>query len=158
MRRFAALLLCLLFSFSFLVACAPTQNAEEQMRAFADAYGGGIVYAPTVPEGESGHADDTFFEELFGAPPYETEDYAVLFLPSLSSGGEAGIFLCYTAADAMTVEELCLRRTELIREVGALSSHAWGENAFVERYGRTVVYAALPDAPRARRLFRRLCT
>ena len=156
MRRFAALLFSLLLLFSALTSCAREESAEERMRAFADAYGGGTVYSPSIPEGESGHADDTFYEDLFGAQPYEVEDYAVLLLPSLESGGEAGIFLCYTAADAMEVEEICLRRTELVRRVGALSSHVWGEDAFVERYGRKVVYAALPDAARARRLLRSL--
>lgn len=158
MRRRSAFALCLLLVFSLLTSCGERESAEERMRAFSDAYGGGTVYAPSIPEGEAGHADDRFYEDFLGVPPYETEDFALLFFSGAQGGGEAGIFLCHTAADAMEVAGLCLSRAELVRRVGALSAHAWGRDAFVERYGRWVVYAALPDAARARRLFRTLCS
>ena len=158
MRRYAALFLSFLLILCFLTSCGEGESAEARMRAFADAYGGGTVYAPGIPEGESGHADGDFYEDLFGVPPYEIEEYALLFLPSLEDGGEAGIFLCYSAADAMEVAKVCLSRVELIRRVDVLSSRAWAEDAFAERYGRWVVYASLPDAARARRLFRSICS
>ena len=158
MRRIFAGVFFFLSIFAFLTSCARETGALGKMRAFSDAYGGGIVYSPAVPEGETGHAGEDFFRDLFGVGPSEVEDYAVLFFPSAENGGEAGLFLCRSDADAMAAVEICLARTELFRKVGALASLPFGEDAFVERYGRWVAYAALPDAARARRLFRAICS
>ena len=158
MRRILAGVFFFLSLVAFLTSCARETGALGKMRAFSDAYGGGIVYSPAVPEGETGHAGEDFFRDLFGVGPSEVEDYAVLFFPSAENGGEAGLFLCRSDADAMAAVELCLARTELFRKVGALASLPFGKDAFVERYGRWVAYAVLPDAARARRLLRAICS
>ena len=158
MRRIFAGVFFFLSIFAFLTSCARQTGALGKMRAFSEAYGGGIVYSPAVPEGETGHAGEDFFRDLFGVELRGIEDYAVLFFPSPENGGETGLFLCRSDADAMATEEICLARTELFRKVGALASLPFGKDAFVERYGRWVAYAVLPDAARARRLLRAICS
>ena len=158
MRRIFAGVFFFLSLFAFLTSCTRETGALGKMRAFSDAYGGGIVYSPAVPEGETGHAGEDFFRDLFGVELRGIEDYAVLFFPSAENGGEAGLFLCRSDADAMATEEICLARAELFRKVGALASLPFGKDAFVERYGRWVAYAVLPDAARARRLLRAICS
>lgn len=145
----------LILTFS-LISCRGERDALSAMREFADAYGEGTVYARGIPEGERGAVNESFFSELYGAPPYEVEDYALLFLPSPMRSGEAGLLLCYRAADAMTVEALCLSRLRTLRTAALLAGRSFPEDAFVERHGRYVVYAALPDGERARSLLSRV--
>lgn len=154
-RRALICALTLILTFS-LISCRGERDTLSLMREFADAYGEGTVYACGIPEGERGFVGESFFAELYGAPPYEVENYALLLLPSLTQSGEAGLLLCYRAADAMTVEALCLARLRTLRTAARLAGRSFPEDAFVERHGRYVVYAALPDGERVRSLFSRL--
>lgn len=153
--RFFAGFLLLGIMLSFL-SCAEEEDALSLMREFADAYGEGTVYSPRIPEGETGHMSGDFFAELYETEYFVPEDMALLLLPSLTRSGEAGLLCFSNAADAMAAEELCLSRLRTLCTAAALAGRDLAADSFVRRYGRTVVYAALPDGERALALFDRL--
>ena len=152
----------LFFGLLSLTACGKTPSAVSAMDSFRDAFGGGgILFSPTVLEGEDGYIGTDWLVAFFGESAADAEnplpaDYAVLLFPSLAGAREAGVFVCDDTGDALRLCELCLDRLELLRSVARAGGTPVPDGAFVRRYGKTVVYAVVEDAERAEAVFSRL--
>ncbi len=138
-------------------ACSETKSADYIMGEFVSAYGaGGVIYAKSVPEGESGYADSDFFPTMYGEGEDCVSDYAVLLLSDMDTVGECAVFICYSEYDAILVSDMCTRRLSLLRSLMGSVDVSFTEDAFIRRYGRVVVMCALSDNERAERIFDRI--
>ena len=138
-------------------SCSQNVNAYSAMREFCTSFGiRSVIYSPIVPEGAEGYTEAGFYESLFGEKPDTVSDYAVVLLSGLDYVGECGIFVCYSSYDALCVTEMLERRIEFIRSVSASSGLKFPEQSFVMRENGCVVFAVLPDAEEAKRIWKHI--
>ncbi len=157
MKKLLILFLVLSISVLALASCAEQRSALAICREFASAYGvEGVIYSPTVREGEEGYVREGFFESLYGEPQDSVRDYAILLCSDLDSISEVGIFICESDYDALLVTEMQECRLENIRRVAASAGMSFPEGAFVMRKNKCVVLCAISDAERAERILRRV--
>ncbi len=146
--------LCLFFLFLFAVTavgCGQEINCSSVMLTFADAYGiEGDVYTTDSRPWDEGYLSEEMLVRLYGenVPTYSRA--AVLMCSDLYTVRECGIFITEDRDDAVTTVLLLEDRIE---ELFAYDSEVEGD---VMCFGRAVVYFALPDAERARDIWRRL--
>ena len=155
-------IILLLLSSPFLSACGKTGTPSEILATFAERYPlpAGQFYDSSAQEGETGYFDPDLFGVIFGREDGgdDREDVATfsLFLgSSLTQACETGVFLCHDAESALEVVGMLKSRIDLVKRLAGADT-AFCEGAFVRRYGKWVVYAILPDNPKAARTFDRL--
>ena len=119
----------------------------------------GVIYTPHAEEGEEGYLSDGLAEALWGEDAEEgflmLSDYAV-YMSSFAAPYEIGVFCCYSATDAVRIEELCRARADILSV--ALRQTEFYElcgNLRIVRKGRTVVFLMTSDPSRAERCARR---
>ena len=157
MKKIISLLLIFVILCAQLCSCAEERDAHSMMSEFCSSFGiGSAIYSPTVPEGEEGYVKEGFFKSLFAEEQESVSDYAVVLLSGLDSAGECGVFVCRSAYDALLVTEMLERRTELVRSVAAAAGLSFPDEPFILRDGKCVVLCILPDASRARRIWKHI--
>lgn len=136
------LLICLCCFFS----CRGTSDPYAVMSDIISAYGAeGIIYSPTVAEGESGYIDAALFRRIYAFEGSTPRSYAIFLNSHADYGAECGVFVTSDAAEAETVLSLCRERVKLLdpRE----------ECGTVIRRGDVIFYSTLRDTERAEELF-----
>ena len=158
LRKKLILLLCIGALFCSMLSCGSIErSALELMREFTEDYGWeGVIYSPSVREGEAGYADEAFFESVWGEGVEYVSDFAVVFSSSLDKSGECAVFICYNDFDAARVSEMIYRRFDLIASLGIVLDTSSLNDSFVLRRGRVVVASALPDNDRAKSVWKRI--
>ena len=155
--RFACFVCALSMLFCLCSCGGEARDASALMREFTSAYGfGGVIYSPSVREGEAGYTDDRFFESVWGEGAEYVSDFAVIFSSSLDKSGECAVFICYNDFDAARVCEMIYRRFDLIASLGIVTDTSCLEDSFVLRRGRAVVASALSDNERARNVWKKI--
>lgn len=154
-----ALICILLFAYMLSFTSCGTNSektAEELMREFSEAYGGaGVIYSPSVPEGERGYCGGDFFYSLYEREEDGIADYAVLLLSHLDGAGECAVFLCRTANDALLAAGMCEDRRALLRSSYGIDT-TFADESFLLRKGRVTVFCALSDNEKAKKIWKKL--
>lgn len=157
MRKRTIALLLALGMLTLLCACGRECDPVAFLNGFRDGYGiEGVLYSPTIPEGEVGYVDEPFYTRLFGADAPRPMRFAILLSPSLTEWYECGIFVCADGYDAIAVGEMCMDRLALVRSIADMTGAASGQRSCVRRYDTVVVYGFLRDIARAERIWKRL--
>ncbi len=156
---------CLLFTLCvvpLLASCGKELPSGEALAAFGQAYPlpAGTLYHSAARQGEEGYMDPRLFHWLYGREDgtNDREDVAEfsLFLgSSLSSVYETGVFISPDGDGAKEVMGMLHARIQMVKETPHVDASA-AEGAFVAKYGKTVVYAILPDNPKAKRVWERI--
>ena len=120
----------------------------------------GVVYTPNAREGEEGYLSPALAEALWGEDAKEgfgmLEDYAV-YISSFASPTEIGVFRCYSATDAIRIEQLCRARADIVTvALRQTEYHGLCRNARIMRRGDTVVFTLTEDPDSTLRLVKRL--
>ena len=161
-RRFRARTVCALLFVSavlslVLISCKKKASPYGLMIEFCQSYGiEDTVFSPSLDEGDTGYAEDGFFELLFDEKPHSVSDYAIVFLSSLDYAGECAVLLCYSESDALMTLELMQMRIDLIRSMATGIDVSSTDDARVFKSGKYVVMCALPDNDRAERIWRKV--
>ena len=151
--RFTAFLLFLCLLLTALSSCGAKESPYDIVCALRDGCAvGGVIYAPSVPEGETGYCDGSFFAVLYGEDGAGVRDYAVLLLGRADMVGECAVFVCRSAYDAIQVAAMCERRLDLLRSLSGTTDISPAKDGFILRRDTYVAMCALPDNERARRL------
>ena len=154
MRRWAALLLSVLFPVMSLVACRgepcpPWEMLSEVLATVGEATPAGEVFYSSPSCGGEGRAlDETLLLSLYGREDgyceYEGRvECAAVFLSSGDGAPylEIAVFLCYGSADTRPILEMCLRRARLVSSLGFVER----EEAVVVTSGRLVLFCLASD-------------
>ena len=146
MRRIICL--CLIFAFCLpLVGCREEQNAYDILSEFVTDYGGsGVIYSPSVSEGNPGYISEGLVERAFLFTDGLGDNFALLLNSHIDKPSECGVFVCSDDEEVRLAEEICLERVRLLS----------GEGGFVKKRGRVVYYYVLSDPDRAERIFREI--
>ena len=151
MKKIFSFLLCIAITLPITSCFGVTPSAHSLLSDFIASFGAvGVIYSPSVPEGDIGYVSEDFFITLYGAPQDSESDYAVFLSSSLDSVYEAGVFVCRDESSALYAEGLCRGRLRLLSAMG------FDGNAVVLRRRGVIFYSALPDSERAERIFRDL--
>ena len=138
----------LLFTLFSVISCAPSRSATELLCAFVDAYGAeGVIYSPTIPEGDDGYIDRALFDRIYLTRGELPEDFAVLLNSHTDSRAECAVFICRDGAELERVYSMCEERLRLL---------AVPESSFIIRCGSILFYSTLPEPERARRVWYRV--
>ena len=143
----ACLLIILFLSFGLFCSCGRSYDAHEILTEFRDAYGAeGIIYSPTVAEGEEGYLDADLGEKMFAHSSDLPRDYAVMLNSHPDTPSECGVFICTDDGELRAAEAAALERIDLLG----------GDRGFVLRQGRVVFYSVMSDSDRARKIFKEI--
>lgn len=148
MKRFVVLLLVVAVFLS-LSSCGKEVDTFEVLADFISAYGAdGVIYSPTVHEGEVGYIPEGLVERIYLFSGEFPENYAIFLNSRPEYGYECGLFVCSDDGGLDMMEEACLERARLLDPSG--------ERMFVKRSGNTVFYSTMKDKERAEALWREI--
>lgn len=143
MKKIFIVLLCVAFAFS-AISCSHERTTVELVTAFIHAYhADGIIYSPTVPEGEDGYIDEELFDRIYVHTGVHPADYSIFLSSHTDSRSECGAFNCRDAEMLASVTQMCEERVRLLD----------AERGFVVRSGMLVFYSTMSDGERARRIW-----
>lgn len=120
----------------------------------------GVIYTPDAEEGETGYLSPSLAEALWGEDAEEgfglLEDYSV-YISSFASPFEIGVFRCYSATDAIRIEQLCRGRADIVTvALRHTEYYSLCHNARILREGDTVVFIMTSDPDRTLKLAKKL--
>ena len=137
------LLICMLLSLS---SCKRNYDAHELLSEFVSTYGiEGVIYSPSVPEGEDGYVREGFTERIYIFSGDFPENYAIFFNSHTDFYSECAIFISDDANVLDMAEEMSLERIRLVAS-GA-------DYAFVKRSSNICFYSTLRQRERAEKIF-----
>ena len=141
----AVIIHMILFS---VISCTEKRSAYELLSSFVDAYGArGVIYSPTVSDGEDGYIDRDMFRRIYAFGDEFPEDFAVLLNLHTDTPAECAVFICRDTAELDTVYEMCEERVRLL---------SVPDSSFIVRCDTVLFYSTLPDVQRARRIWHRV--
>ena len=148
MKKIISAILLAIFLLS-LNSCKRNRDAYEMLNEFVLAYGAdGIIYSPTVTEGNDGYIRDGLIDKIYRFHGGFPTNYAIFLNGHPDYSVECGIFVCTDVEMCERVEEMCLERIKLL---------AMGEkHAFVKRSDTVVFYSTMPDRDRAEKIFNQI--
>lgn len=127
-----------------VISCSHTRPSDELMAAFIHAYRAeGIIYSPSIPEGEEGYIDDELYDRIYVHSGEHPDDFSIFLASHTDSHSECGVFNCRDSEMLASVEQMCLERVRLLDP----------ERGFVTRSGLTVFYSTMSERERAQRLW-----
>ncbi len=145
MRKMLAILQLLVCLCCFS-SCTSTSDSYAVMTDLISAYGAdGIIYSPTVAEGESGYIDAALFRRIYAFECSPPLNYAIFLNSHADYGAECGVFVTSDSAETETILSLCRERVKLLDPKE--------EYGTVIKRGNVIFYSTLRDTERAERLF-----
>ena len=133
------------FSTLTLASCKEERSADALLRSFLSVYSAeGVVYSPTVAEGEDGYIDEPLFKKIYLYDGKMPTNFAVFLNSHTDSDSECALFVCRDGTELLAVEEMCLERLRLLTS----------PSGFIVRSGNTVFYSTMSDKARAERIWR----
>ena len=145
---------CILFSVVFLLifllfSCSEDLDADKLLGEFIAAYGAeGVIYSPTVSEGDNGYIDEGFVDRIYVYEGEFPENYAIFLNSHPYFGSECGVFICANDYERELVTEMCEERIELIGRTDGV--------AFILRSGNVIFYSTFEDREMAEALWRKI--
>ena len=138
-----SLLLCL-----SLFSCSRTEKDTGEILASlmedCGPFPAGVIYTPSAEEGEEGYLSPALMEALWGEDAEEgfsmLQDYSI-YLSSFAAPYEISVFSCFSATDAMRIEELCRARADIV-SVALRHTEYYGlcQSIRICRKGRNVIF------------------
>ena len=120
----------------------------------------GVVYSPSAEVGDKEYLSPALAEALWGEDAQEgfslLEDYSI-YLSSFAKPYEIGVFVCYSATDAVRIEELCRSRADIV-SVSLRQTEFFDlcQSIRICRSGRYVVFLMTPNTYESERIAKRL--
>ena len=147
MKVSAHILLFVLISFC-LISCGKSPDPTDMLSDFVSEYSAeGIIYSPSVAEGEPGYLEPEIAGKIFAVPEELPRSYAIFLNSRADFGSECGVFVCDSTQEVYRVLEMCERRMKLLRG---------GDRSLLIRSGNTVFYSTMSDRSRAEKLWREI--
>ncbi len=154
---------CLVLCLSlFSCSSPPTDTGEVLSRLMENETDlpAGVIFTTKAAEGEEGYLSPALAEALWGEDSEEAfgllEDYSV-YISSFAAPFEIGVFRCYSATDAIRIEQLCRARADIVT-VALRHTEYYGlcHNARILREGDTVIFIMTSDPDKTLKLAKRL--
>ncbi|MBO5907801.1 MAG: hypothetical protein J6Q85_06600 [Clostridia bacterium] len=114
MKKILSLVLVALLLFS-LTSCEDEPDAYSMLNQFIALYSAeGVIYSPTVPEGEVGYLRPDAFFSIYVYYGQEPKNYAVFLNSHVDFGSECGVFVTKSDRELAALMEACLERIRLL--------------------------------------------
>ena len=119
----------------------------------------GTIYYKNATEDQEGYLSPFLAEALYGTSAEECftlmEDYSI-YLSSFATPYEIAVFRCYSATDAVRLEQLCRERADIVSVALRYTDfYKLCQSIRIVREGDTVVFAMTDDPSRAERLIKK---
>ena len=160
-------LLCIIFSVLLclsLFSCEHTDmSAGEILYSIMEdstPLPAGVIYSPSAEVGDKEYLSPALSEALWGEDAQEgfslLADYSI-YLSSFAAPYEIGVFICYSATDAVRIEELCRARADIVSvSLRQTEFYDLCQSIRICRSGRYVVFLMTPDPHESERIAKKL--
>lgn len=147
MKRYVAFVVLILVILS-LFSCERNEDPYNLLSEFLGIYDAkGIVYSPTISEGDEGYIPEGFVEKLYVFYGKFPENFALFLNSHPSYSYECGVFDCQSSDEVRKVEEACLERIRLLSA---------SDRSFIIIKDNIVFYSTLKDRERAEKIWREI--
>lgn len=103
----------------FITSCGTEPNACAMLEEFLAIYSAeGVVYSPSIPEGEHGSLREDTFEKIYVYRGEMPKNCAIFLSSHIDTASECGVFVCQSDTELIAITEACRERMRLLAGEG----------------------------------------